>query len=244
MTGNFEEQLAYSRIVEPWQTGVLKLYLKDYVKCDRASFLQDIAGTDYIVTLYNGLQQRVDFKHRCFIDMRFLTNDPDIQVEHEGWAQKAGCDYYLFTFNPAQLPVAYYVDAARLKEMLPFLLDADAFGNTIRTVRDYRNGKYVESECMFIPASKLLDALGEGYATMWAFDLRSVQAGTDPFPLDPTKFYRVKTPKWWPEAQRAAMEQNGYDVDNDKLLDSDWFMPKAERITRPDFMRASDFVEA
>lgn len=191
---NFDEQLTYSKTVEPWQTGVLQLYMPGYQSHVRATESEDRAGTDYHVRLRTGRTLRVDFKHRseARLNPKYLTAwNPDIAVEHDGWAAKAGCDYYLFTFPPAmKVVVAYLIDAQKLKARLPVL--REQYG---RTIRQTGGGSRPDSYCMFIPASELLEQLGRGSGYVWPYDERSVRAGTPIYPEMPECAH---LPNWFP----------------------------------------------
>lgn len=217
-----DKQLTYSKTVEPWQLGVLQLYLPGYRGHTKATEEQDRAGTDYFVHMNDGRTLRVDFKHRREdkLNTRYWksTGNPDIAVEFDGWAEKAGCDYYVFTYPPGlNITTAYWVDAQHLKELLPTL--KKRFGHTIRCIpSDDPELKDKYKYCMFIPAATLLEYLGPQHSGLWAFDIRSNNGGTPIYPCDAHPSETVR-PDWisW--------------LDREK--DDEWITECGRKVVRP-----------
>lgn len=203
---DFDQKLNESKRIEEWQLGHIQLYwpdrwetLRNGQRFRRATTQEDLAGTDYIMS--SG--ERIDLKHRVATERyaRFVDKqDPDLAIEHEGWAQKAGCDWYLFTFPPTiGLCVAYLVNAIRLRDSLPQLLND--YAHTIRTVPSLYKGSKSTMPCMFVPGSKVLEAVGPDGGQLWAYDERSVEAGTPFYPELPKHF---RLPGWATVEEREA----------------------------------------
>lgn len=157
----------------------LENYFPDVRSVRKSDIEDDKSGIDYIVTLQSGVEIGVDVKTRDKGCGKFWRNGPELALET--WSQKwpkysqrgnvvgwtvdstKKCQYIMFKFDRADSETVY---------IMPFQQLNKAFRRNMRTwyrafkhdEQRQRTAAYV-SECIFVPANIVIDAVTAEFAT-------------------------------------------------------------------------------
>lgn len=167
---DFAERLEFSRhVVDQTPAELLRDAFEGVVSVSVTDVAVDKTGVDYVVALRRGATINVDHKAREAGCSRYWTRGPELALEtwsvcpepsqpgKAGWTldEAKATDYTLHTFDP-QDALAYYV--------LPFHQLRTAFRRQVlewtaryRVARQSSGGW--RSECVFVPASVVMDAI-------------------------------------------------------------------------------------
>jgi hypothetical protein len=172
---DFAEKLAFSRGVSACThpdtiRGLLGL---SCVAVNEPSLAMNIAGVDFVATLRRGAKLNIDMKARTKGCSKFWQDGPDFALEiwsvrpHNGSSGKVGwtldeskiTDYTLHVFDPSDTNQAF---------LMPFQLLRMAFRRNLLDWkaefskpddRDVQSSGKWKSECIFVPACRVLKAI-------------------------------------------------------------------------------------
>lgn len=165
------ERIAFSQgIVRSTCEETIKAMLLGCISVEKTDLATDKTGIDYVATLRGGARVGIDHKAREKGCSRYWTEGPELALEiwsvkkcpaHPhgvtGWtlSESKATEYTLHTFDVSDSQVAY---------MLPFQLLRLAFRRSfdtwnMRYKRASQNSGAWQSECMFVPAHVVLDAI-------------------------------------------------------------------------------------
>lgn len=176
---DFDERLAFS--LTRGDCGVEALIRERFAKIVQLDKLRSTSadsGVDYIAHLDQGAMIRIDLKTRgtgaaahwqCGADGRLIE---DLALEtwssipmgtsgHVGWTRDASkqTDYTLHVFDPAESLAAYLLPFQLLRSA--FLKHSGVWCSNYKVGKqpNQRNGRFWHSECVFVPAPVVLDAV-------------------------------------------------------------------------------------
>ena len=166
---SFEDRLAFSQgKMGSDAMETIKALIPDCETVEPSTLAQDIKGIDYIAILDSGVALKIDHKVREHGCSKYWKTGPELALEtwsiygrKLGWTldKAKDTDYTLHTFDASDTEIVY---------LLPFQLLRKAFrkhggdwsrqyGTKMQHSRN--NGREWDSECVFVPATIVLDAI-------------------------------------------------------------------------------------
>jgi hypothetical protein len=179
MAYEWNESLAFSRGEQEQAdvTMILRL-LPGCVSVEKTDTQADKAGTDYIATLRGGRPVNIDAKLRSQGCSRYWKGgEPELALEKWsvmpdgtkqgkiGWtlSESSTAEMVLFRFHPDDCPNALLLSFQNLR--MAFIAKGPAwfiqYKTLVATTYDARTGNSWRSECVFVPKSKVWDAIQE-----------------------------------------------------------------------------------
>lgn len=170
MTYGFDDCLKYSRgDSETNDLTILKNKIIGCLSVEKTSIEIDKKGIDYIATLRNGATVKIDAKTRkkgC--KAQWKTNEPELALEiwsvigkKTGWTldEKKEVDLILYTFNKTDTLNFYILPFQQLR--IAFSRNCNEWKTDYkpRKQNSCRKGNTWVSECMFVPAKVVIEAI-------------------------------------------------------------------------------------
>ncbi len=161
----------------------LKAYFPDVADVRKTDIEEDKSGIDYVVTLKSGVEIGVDVKTRDKGCSKFWKNGPEIALEtwsqfwpdyakcqnQIGWTvdSRKRCHYIMFKFDKSDSDAVYILPFQQLnKAFRKHMREWDKAGYR-RARQTQRTAEYY-SECMFVPAKVVMEAVKEEFETACA----------------------------------------------------------------------------
>ena len=181
MTFNFDEMLSFSlgeQQVSDHET--IKAMLPGCISVQDSSHLLNLAGVDYVARLRGGAEVLIDAKTRTKGCSRYwYNNEPELALElwsvkpggkfktptsqqKTGWtlSEEKKVQLILFKFHPDDTEQVYLVCFQLLRVAFRANVRQWMHGAyRIDTQESHRNGTGWESECVFVPANVVYDAI-------------------------------------------------------------------------------------
>ena len=157
---------------------IIKTALDGCQAVEEASVELDKQGVDYVATLRRGAQVFIDMKSREAGAAKYWSDGPELTLEtwsvlpvngslgKVGWTldEQKITDCILYVFEPSDTDAIYFLPFQHLR--MAFRRNFIAWTQAYKVARQ-SSGDW-QSECVFVPAAKVLSAINETYKATYS----------------------------------------------------------------------------